>query len=258
VCGDFDGDGQLTDDDLTESTFESCENLSEVFIGDSCKAYDFNNDRVVDDLDRMVFDCLQDEGGNECCPSDNGFVGIVFGGITLDGDRTIGQVASTDLPGVAFYGASAGDLAGWDVESAGDFNRDGFGDVLISGPGKRFQDENGRDRMGVVWLIFGGTHLYNKAFSLDQVGTEDLPGITFQSPFVIDRPNEAPTQYVGTIGDINNDGFDDIAIGIPKADFIDQALPQDPNDPGVDPNIGRRPDDGTIYIIYGNNVGTNR
>jgi hypothetical protein len=37
---------------------------------------------------------------------DNGFVGVIFGDINLDGDRTLSQLATTDLPGVKFFGAA--------------------------------------------------------------------------------------------------------------------------------------------------------
>ena len=60
------------------------------------------------------------------------------------------------------------------------------------------------------------------------------------------------------IGDINDDGFDDIAIGNPKADFIDLSFPQGPDAPGGDAAVGRRRNAGDVYIVYGNNFGSNR
>jgi hypothetical protein len=63
---------------------------------------------------------------------------------------------------------------------------------------------------------------------------------------------------VAGLGDINNDGFEDIAIGNPRADFIDLTFPQGPDAPGSDAAAGRRRDAGDIYIVYGNNFGSNR
>lgn len=265
VCGDVDGNGVRDGNDLDLALFNTCRGNfgEEVFSDDtignrSCKAFDFDNDRDIDDDDRNVFDCLIG-GFSNCCPVDNGFVGVIFGNINLDGDRTLSQLATDDLPGVKFFGANAGDRAGADVVSAGDFNRDGFGDLLIAAPGVRFTDANNRDRVGVAYLVFGGTHLNgNRSYSLDQVGTAELPGIIFQTPYFAGRPNEAPIDHVGLLGDINGDGFDDIGLGVTRADFLDSALPQNPNDPGSNPNIGRRPDDGAAFIIYGNNTGSNR
>ncbi len=249
------------DANLSTSTFTACRNNfgDEVFIGDQCKQYDFDNDRDIDEIDQASFDNLV-AGFADACPVDNGFAGVIFGNVTLDGDRTISQIGSSSLPGVIFYGASPGDRAGEDIVSAGDFNRDGFGDLLIAAPGVRFTDNNNRERLGVVYLIFGGTHLNNApegGFSLDQVGTPQLPGLVFWSPYETGRPNEAPIDNVGLLGDINNDGFDDIGLGLTRSDFVDENLPQTPGDVGTDPNIGRRPDDGRVYIIYGNNTVAN-
>ncbi len=259
-AGDYTRDGTIDDSDLSLTSFNSCkaEHEDHVYTDDACKVFDYNNDEVIDGKDEEVFFCLSDGGGNECCDNlvDNGFVAVVFGGVFTDGDRTIDQIATPDLPGAVFYGASAGHRAGVDVSSAGDFNQDGFGDILIAVPGEVRLDRANRLRLGTVYLVFGGTHLYNTKWSLDQLGSEDLPGIVFLSPYVKGRPNEAAPTTIAYIGDINHDGFGDICIGNPLADFIDLSYPQGPN--ATDAELGRRRDAGDAYIVYGNNFGSNR
>ena len=273
TCGDdFNRDGFFDQNDLRVSSFNGCAaSNDELFSDDRCKVFDYDNDGDVDDDDRCVFCCLSSEcnpdnscilGGKtgDCCENlvDNGFVGIVFGGVSIDGDRDLDQLATTELPGAKFFGSAAGHRAGMDVASAGDFNQDGFGDILIAVPGEVRRDAAGRERLGVVYLIFGGTHLTNTTWNLSSVGSDDLPGIVFLSPYVKGRPNEAAPTTVGFIGDINDDGFGDIAIGNPLADFIDPSFPQGPDAPGSDAATGRRSNVGDAYIIYGNNFGSNR
>lgn len=271
-AGDLDRDGSVDHFDLELRSFNNCvaQFGVEVFTTDACKVFDYDNDGDIDDDDRCVFCCLSNDctpamscilgRGAQCCEDvvDNGFVGIIFGGVGINGDRDLNQLATSQLPGVSFYGGQAGDRAGVDVSSAGDFNQDGFGDILIAAPGRSIVDDAGRTRLGLVYLVFGGTHLTNTTWNLDKVGTPDLPGIVFFSPYVTGRPNEAAPTTVAFIGDINADGFDDIAVGNPKADFIDPSFPQGPNAPGTDPATGRRSDVGDVYVIYGNNFGPNR
>lgn len=275
---DYDGNGSVSSSDLTVSRFNSCQNQFEeispneqLFSDAPCKAFDYDNDGDVDAEDRCVFCCLSEEcdpesscsyglqAGN-CCANivDNGFVGVIFGGVFTDGDRSINQIATTDLPGTIFYGSGPNFRAGHDVSSAGDFNEDGFGDILIAVPGETRIDAAARERLGVVYLVFGGTHLYNTTWDLSQVGSVDLPGIVFMSPYVKGAPNEAAMTSVAFIGDINRDGFGDISIGLPDADFIDLSFPQGPDAPESDAGVGRRSNAGNAYIVYGNNFGTNR
>ncbi len=240
---------------LDSALFNACRTSTredEVFLDDDCKVYDFNNDREVDGADRAVFDCLVGGEGIACCPVDNGYVGIIFGGVNRQGDRTISQVGTDELAGVVFYGTNAGDRAGFDISSAGDFDKDGFGDIIISAPGERRIDANGRERLGVTYLVFGGPHLQEQEapIELSEIG-ERIPGIVFLSPYESGGPNEAPTDHVGFLGAINNDGFADVAIGVSRADLVD---PQFPQGGGTFPETGRQPDQGDVYIIYGNNI----
>ncbi len=241
---------------LISSTFNSCrtdERADEVFLGDTCKAFDYNNDRRIDDDDREVFDCLAAGlGSASCCPVDNGYIGIIFGGVNVQGDRRISQLGTDELRGVVFYGTDPGDLAGFDISSAGDFDKDGFGDILITAPGERRIDANGRERMGVTYLVYGGPHLEDQEapIELSEIGNR-IPGIIFLSPYVSGAPDEAPTEHVGFLGDINDDGFGDIAIGVPRADLLDEEFPQGDGSPN---ETGRRPDQGDVYVIYGNNI----
>lgn len=194
---------------------------------------------------------------------DQGYVGIIFGWRPLTGENgfTPFQVGTPDLPGIRFMGAQAGDRAGHDITSAGDFNNDGWGDLLISAPGAAYIVE-GQMHRGVVYLIFGGPHLNpghecnsnpmsanDNVFSLSQVSTPALPGIVFYGRIVEGADpleTNATLQYVGGLGDVDGDGFDDIAIGAPKIDFINPAAP-----------VQRRIDAGEVYVIYGSNYGTN-
>jgi hypothetical protein len=193
-----------------------------------------------------------DEGVN----TDSGFVGVVFGGFSITGIvvHPVTTVGTATLPGVKFRGVGEAHRAGASISAGGDFNGDGYADILIAAPGEQrvvaVPDGGGgfinETRLGVAYLIFGGPHLTNGDFTLDQVGSTALPGMVMISPYVLGSDGEAPLEAVGFIGDIDGDGFDDIAIGAPKADFV-----------FVDNPTQRREKVGEVYIIYGNNFGSN-
>jgi len=180
--------------------------------------------------------------------TDAGYVGVIFGNRPLTGELGFvpEQVATPSLSGVRFYGATIGANAGESVSSAGDFNMDGYGDLLIASPGE-VRIVNGQQRRGVAYLVFGGTHLINKSFNLSSVGSPELPGIVFVSPYVLGTSEEAAIEKVAGIGDIDADGFEDIALGMPFADFVNPASPNQ-----------RRVNAGEAYIVYGSNFGTNK
>lgn len=179
---------------------------------------------------------------------DSGYIGIVFGGRRLSGENfyTVDQVATAQLPGVKIYGIQPNGHAGAVINNAGDFNGDSIDDMLIVAPDE-LRTVNGTQRRGVTYLILGGPHMSgNKTFTVSQVGTADLPGIVFVSPYAVGSAEEAPIDWASAAGDVNGDGFDDILLGVSQADYVNPLEPSQ-----------RRNDSGEMYLIYGSNTGGN-
>ncbi|MBI4579932.1 MAG: FG-GAP repeat protein, partial [Planctomycetes bacterium] len=155
-------------------------------------------------------------GGVDC-----GQIGIVFGGRRLTGENvfSVTQVGTSQLPGAVFYGPQPGGHAGTIIADAGDFNHDGFDDLLICAPDET-RTVGQQTRRGVAYLVFGGPHLSGGFFSLGDVGTAALPGIVFVSPYAAGTADEATIDWVGAAGDVDGDGFADILIGVSQADFV--------------------------------------
>ncbi|TXI16784.1 MAG: hypothetical protein E6Q62_10785 [Nitrosomonas sp.] len=106
--------------------------------------------------------------------------------------------------------ASGEDRSGYSVSSAGDFNGDGFNDLIIGAP---YAGPNG-DRSGATYVVFGKASGFaatlnlfnldiNSGFRLDGWGEGDFSGASVSSAV-----------------DVNGDGFDDVIIGIPENEAI--------------------------------------
>ena len=205
---------------------------------------DFNGDSIDDVvIGSRYVDC---DTMTDC-----GFAAVLYGGRQLTGERTVTKddLATPAIPGVMFIGPSDGSMAGAMVGPAGDFNGDGRNDILICAPGAQYTYSAGGTtltRLGVCYLIFGNNDLTNKTLSLEDVGSADLPGIVFVSPYEMGSADEAGVDTCFTIGDINGDGYSEILIGNTGADYVNPANPSQ-----------RRVGAGECYIIYGNNYGTN-
>lgn len=107
--------------------------------------------------------------------------------------------------GFAVIGVSAEDRTGRYVSGAGDFNHDGFADLLIGAPN---QTSDGRAEAGAAYLVFGGAD-FPAAFSLADLDGGN--GLVFKGSEIQAVAGAA----VAAIGDVNHDGIDDIAIGAP-------------------------------------------
>ena len=115
------------------------------------------------------------------------------------------------IPFAELYELWIQDYFGSVVEKVGDLNKDGYDDFTVS---STYNWSNGK---GYVYLFWGG----------DTISLEK--SITFASDSLGDFFGES----VANIGDINNDGFDDIAIGAP--------------------NIGSTINPGTVYVYFSDN-----
>jgi Ca2+-binding RTX toxin-like protein len=130
---------------------------------------------------------------------------VVFG--TASGFGASLNLSTLDgTTGFRLGGVDVGDGSGHSVSSAGDFNGDGFDDVIISAP---FADPGGRNAVGESYVVFGkasGPTLDLSAldgtngFRIDGIGATDFSG-----------------RSVSSAGDVNGDGFDDLIIGDPSA-----------------------------------------
>ena len=103
----------------------------------------------------------------------------------------------------AIHGIAPNQAAGYSVAVAGDVNGDGFDDVLVGGPG----NAEATGSVGRAWLFLGG----RDGWFLD------LSETFCDARLLGEGAGEWTGYSVAGAGDVNNDGFDDILIGAPRA-----------------------------------------
>lgn len=110
----------------------------------------------------------------------------VYHGSASGPSTTAARILERDQAGAHF---------GYSVASAGDFNGDGYDDIVVGAP-----DWDGK---GAIFVYFG---------SATGIGT--TPSFTFVSP----QAGSSFGVSVSGAGDVNNDGYDDIIVGAPGWD----------------------------------------
>ena len=136
---------------------------------------------------------------------------VIYGSSSVSGTVDL----SIDSAGISVLGALAGIFLGWDVQAI-NFDGDGFGDIVISGP---FAASPGGAGAGEVYSYDGSPTL---ADTIDMaVTTSDL---TVQGD---DASDQLGTGIAG--GDINGDGVDDLVLGASLASegYIIYGIPPD-------------------------------
>ncbi len=155
-----------------------------------------------------------------------GAVNVLYGsasGLTTAGN----QIWHQDVSGVEGV-AEAGDVFGWSLTS-GDFNNDGIDDLAVGVPGESIGADFVKASAGAVNVIYGSASgLYVRG---DQILHQDVPGIEDEA--------EGGDQlgWSLTSGDYDNDGFDDLAIGVHMED-VDTIV-----------------DAGAVNVVYGSALG---
>lgn len=148
---------------------------------------------------------------------------------------TIGPTASpTSVRATAqgqfgIHGSAAGEHAGHFVSSAGDLNGDGYEDMLICAEGNPFE----RKQAGITYVIYGGSVI--NAGVESKFSDINLGSYNSTQGFMIlgAAAGDGSCASAASLGDVNGDGLDDIAIGAPYAD------------------PSQRKDAGAVYVIFG-------
>ncbi len=110
-----------------------------------------------------------------------------------------GPGGPSPMPARTWLGDAASEYLGWAVAGGGDVNADGYADVLVGSP----YHGNGQVEEGRVRLFLGGPS-----------GPSSTASWTYESDVAFDHAG----QVLAFPGDMNGDGYGEIALGIPAAD----------------------------------------
>jgi hypothetical protein len=143
--------------------------------------------------------------------ADEGAVAVLYGSAGgLQAASRDDQVWSQNTAGIADQ-PEDGDQFGWAL-AAGDFDTDGFADLAIGVPSEGLS--HGRGYAGAVEVIYGSAN--GLTASGDRKFTQDTEGVMGLAE-ALDEFGKALAA-----GDLNDDGYADLAIGAPYEDVVDE------------------------------------
>ncbi|NHK29244.1 hypothetical protein FF098_015100 [Parvularcula flava] len=157
------------------------------------KAGDINGDG----LDDIILGAFQE--------GENGAAFVVFGSSSgFAADIALSSLNGNN--GFKLVGIDDGDDAGFSVGGGGDFNGDGYDDLIIGAPDG--------EPYGEGYVVFGTASGFSSTF--------DLSALDGSNGFVLNGTPDLGNDAEGMefAGDVNADGYDDILVGSPYADEV--------------------------------------
>jgi len=130
---------------------------------------------------------------------------VVFGGPGVGASGSINLSSLNGTNGFAIPGTAANEEIGYSVSSAGDINNDGFADLILG---------SDLSPVGKAYVVFGKDTSVAGLFA-SPFAVSSLDGT---NGFVIDDFDGVGPCAVSRAGDINNDGIDDLIIGVQATD----------------------------------------
>lgn len=199
--------------------------------GDGRVGYSVNNlgDVNGDGIDDIILGASSHRSPNQ---GHTGSAYIVFG--TEYGFGATFDLADLDgVNGFEVTGTNEDDRLGYKVETAGDLNNDGIVDLVVGGYGI---DHDGNSQSGAAYVVFGKDTATDGAFD-PVLAVEELDGTNgFALPGLATENHTGHS--VGTAGDINGDGIEDLLVGAYGTDVDDTV------------------DAGQVFVIFGKDTAT--
>ncbi|MXP27193.1 hypothetical protein GRI39_14290, partial [Altererythrobacter indicus] len=145
---------------------------------------------------------------------------VIFGSAAMYGENVSGRkvidvAALSASEGFVIRGSGDGDRLGASVSSAGDFNGDGYDDLII---GANRGDDSGTDA-GTSYIVYGSASGFGTDISGRQV--VDVSALTSDLGLVLEGDAGSRSGLtVSGAGDLNGDGQDDVIVGADEGAYV--------------------------------------